>query len=35
LHFAPTEAARDNLRAENVPAAQIFVTGNTVIDALL
>jgi len=35
LHFAPTDTARDNLLAENVPAAQIFVTGNTVIDALL
>ncbi len=35
LHFAPTMTARDNLLRENVPAASVFVTGNTVIDALL
>lgn len=35
LHFAPTPRSRDNLLKENVPAEQIFVTGNTVIDALL
>lgn len=35
LHFAPTERSRANLLAEAVPAAQIAVTGNTVIDALL
>lgn len=34
-HFAPTENARANLLRENVPAEGIFVTGNTVIDALL
>ena len=34
MHFAPTEWARDNLLQEAVPAKQIFVTGNTVIDAL-
>jgi UDP-N-acetylglucosamine 2-epimerase (non-hydrolysing) len=34
LHFAPTEQARTNLRNEGVPDAQIFVTGNTVVDAL-
>jgi UDP-N-acetylglucosamine 2-epimerase (non-hydrolysing) len=33
-HFAPTAAARDNLLAEGVPAARVWVTGNTVIDAL-
>jgi len=33
--FAPTPAAAENLRAEKVPEANIFVTGNTVIDALL
>jgi UDP-N-acetylglucosamine 2-epimerase (non-hydrolysing) len=33
-HFAPTELARDNLLAEGVPAENIWVTGNTVIDAL-
>jgi UDP-N-acetylglucosamine 2-epimerase (non-hydrolysing) len=35
LHFAPTAIARDALLAEGVPADAIFVTGNTVIDALL
>ena len=35
LHFAPTETAAAALRAENVAAANIHVTGNTVIDALL
>ena len=35
LHFAPTQMAHDALRAENVPAERIHVTGNTVIDALL
>jgi len=34
-HFASTEGAKQNLRAENVPDANILVTGNTVIDALL
>jgi len=33
-HFAPTTWARDNLLAEDVPAEKIWVTGNTVIDAL-
>lgn len=35
LHFAPTPRSRDNLLAENVAEETIFVTGNTVIDALL
>lgn len=35
LHFAPTASSRDNLLREGIPAADIFVTGNTVIDALL
>lgn len=35
LHFAPTAVSRDNLLRENVPEANIVVTGNTVIDALL
>ena len=35
LHFAPTATAAAALRAENVPADRIHVTGNTVIDALL
>jgi len=34
LHFAPTATAAAALRAENVPAERIHVTGNTVIDAL-
>ncbi len=35
LHFAPTEAARQNLIHETVESHRIVVTGNTVIDALL
>jgi UDP-N-acetylglucosamine 2-epimerase (non-hydrolysing) len=35
LHFAPTSTAADALRREGVPEADIAVTGNTVIDALL
>ena len=35
LHFAPTEAARDNLLREGVSAERVILTGNTVIDALL
>ena len=35
VHFAPTAAARENLLAEGVPDKLVFVTGNTVIDALL
>jgi len=35
LHFAPTEKAASNLKSEGVPADQISITGNTVIDALL
>ncbi len=34
-HFAPTEGAKENLLAEKVPEDRIWVTGNTVIDALL
>lgn len=33
-HFAPTEESRQNLLAEGIPAERIWVTGNTVIDAL-
>jgi UDP-N-acetylglucosamine 2-epimerase (non-hydrolysing) len=33
-HFAPTPWARDNLLAEGVAPERIWVTGNTVIDAL-
>jgi len=34
-HFAPTELSRSNLLEEKTPDANILVTGNTVIDALL
>ena len=34
LHFAPTEKNRDFLLAEGVSPECIFVTGNTVVDAL-
>jgi len=34
LHFAPTHQARQNLLKENIPEGRIFVTGNTVTDAL-
>ena len=33
-HFAPTATARENLLAEGIPGSHIWVTGNTVIDAL-
>ena len=35
LHFAPTEKAASNLKSEGVEEGQIWITGNTVIDALL
>jgi UDP-N-acetylglucosamine 2-epimerase (non-hydrolysing) len=35
LNFAPTERAKQNLLREGVDEKRIFVTGNTVIDALL
>ncbi len=35
FHFAPTNNARQNLLQEHVAERHIFVTGNTVIDALL
>lgn len=34
LHFAPTPLSKHNLLKENVDEKTIFVTGNTVIDAL-
>jgi UDP-N-acetylglucosamine 2-epimerase len=34
LHFAPTQGAAENLLREGIPASNIEVTGNTVIDAL-
>lgn len=33
-HFAPTPLARSNLLREGKPESSVFVTGNTVIDAL-
>ncbi|UUA71424.1 non-hydrolyzing UDP-N-acetylglucosamine 2-epimerase [Cellvibrio sp. QJXJ] len=35
IHFAPTESSKLNLLKEGVPESTIYVTGNTVIDALL
>lgn len=35
LHFAPTESSRQNLLQEHTHSADIEVTGNTVVDALL
>ena len=35
FHFAPTERSRRNLLREGIDPARVFVTGNTVIDALM
>ncbi len=35
LHFAPTDLAKHNLLADGIREDKVFVTGNTVIDALL
>lgn len=35
IHFAPTATAKANLLKENVNHSHIYVTGNTVIDALM
>jgi UDP-N-acetylglucosamine 2-epimerase (non-hydrolysing) len=35
LHFAPTRTAAKNLLGEQVPKDKVYLTGNTVIDALL
>lgn len=35
IHFAPTDVSRENLLAESVASFKIWVTGNTVIDALM
>jgi UDP-N-acetylglucosamine 2-epimerase (non-hydrolysing) len=35
LHFAPTQWGKDNLMREGISPDDIYVTGNTVIDALL
>lgn len=34
LHFSPTVQNRENLLKEAIPAENIYITGNTVIDAL-
>ena len=34
MHFAPTKRNENNLLSENTPKENIYVTGNTVIDAL-
>jgi UDP-N-acetylglucosamine 2-epimerase (non-hydrolysing) len=34
VHFAPTDEARNNLVSEGIPEGDIFVTGNTVVDAI-
>lgn len=34
LLFAPTEVSARNLRAEGLPEGRIFVTGNTIVDAV-
>lgn len=34
LHFSPTTKSADNLKKENKPLENIFITGNTAIDAL-
>jgi len=34
IHLAPTQISRDNLIAENINPETIYITGNTVIDAL-
>ena len=35
LHFAPTQGSKENLLSEGVTPSDIWVTGNTVIDALM
>lgn len=34
-HFAPTQSSKDNLLKEGIDESTVYVTGNTVIDALL
>lgn len=34
FHFSPTNSCKENLLKEAIPSNQVFVTGNTVIDAL-
>ncbi len=33
-HFAPTDSAKKNLLREGIPESQIYLTGNTIIDAV-
>jgi UDP-N-acetylglucosamine 2-epimerase (non-hydrolysing) len=33
-HFAPTKTAKGNLLAEGIPSESIYITGNTVVDAI-
>jgi UDP-N-acetylglucosamine 2-epimerase (non-hydrolysing) len=33
-HFAPTETSREALLRESIPQARVYLTGNTVVDAL-
>lgn len=35
IHFCPTESSKQNLLLENISSDKIYVTGNTVIDALI
>ncbi|MDP3815350.1 non-hydrolyzing UDP-N-acetylglucosamine 2-epimerase [Pseudomonas sp.] len=35
IHFAPTETSKQNLLREGVTPGNVYVTGNTIIDALL
>lgn len=35
LHFAPTKGSKSNLLREGVNESDIFITGNTVIDAMI
>lgn len=34
IHFVPTKIAKSNLRKEGIPSNKIYLTGNTVVDAL-
>jgi UDP-N-acetylglucosamine 2-epimerase (non-hydrolysing) len=34
LHFAPTKGSKDNLLREGIAESDIYITGNTVIDAM-
>nr|WP_276318737.1 UDP-N-acetylglucosamine 2-epimerase (non-hydrolyzing) [Marinitoga lauensis] len=35
IHFPPTKTSKENLLKERIPEDKIYITGNTVIDALL